>query len=143
MKNILLFLIISVAIWSCEMLNKTENTVKSENKIDLSFINNSKIYYEIALIACDSCVPISDIGYRVSVKLNKEQQIAISQIKAETWIKLLKDTSSDWAANLILYDLYDESAIVLEEFGKKTWQIYLKNNDIIFWEEKFGLKDNT
>jgi len=131
-------LLISLSLWffNChEQKNRPNENIKVEN--DLTFINNQKLKYAIALIACDTCAPIRDIGLRVIVPLSKEEEETIKKITPNTWIELLNDNKTDWAANLILYSLYDKDAFILSKNDdKETWDKYLKKEDLDFWNKE-------
>ena len=100
------------------------------------FINNNKIKYSIGNIACDTCVPIKSIGYRIFVSLNKKEQKIIKEIDKETWIYLLSNPKTDWAANLILYNLYNRDAFFLTKYNsRRLWLYILKKDDISFWKD--------
>ena len=51
-----------------------------KHRTDISFINNRDIHFDILNVACDSCFPIHDIGYRVRVKLSADEDSLIRTI---------------------------------------------------------------
>ena len=88
---------------------KREKNITNE----LSFINNRRINFSIKKVACDTCFPIFDIGYRVRVKLTPKQDSIIVRMKRREWLSLLNDETTDYAANILLYYIYNRDAIVL------------------------------
>ena len=88
------------------------------------------------MVACDSCVPIHDIGYRVRIKLSDKEDSIIKTIKRETWLSLLQDSTTDYATNALLYGLYDRDAIVLLcHRDINDWRLSMKESDLIFWKK--------
>ena len=139
MKLHLLFAFFLFTFLSCEA--QDNKTSKNINQLDLSFINNKKLKHSIALMACDTCAPmvdIMDIGYRVVVKLSEKDREVLKKIQPETWLNLLEGNSTDYASNLILYDIYDKDALrfnVCKDI--KTWRKYFKKEDFDFWKAQF------
>lgn len=116
--------------------------IERKTTMDLTFINNKKIKYYIGLVACDTCAPIINIGYRVVVELSEKEQEIIKKINSKTWLKLLNNDSTDYAANLILYDIYDKDALILSMYdSKELWNKYLKKDDLEHWSNL--LKNNS
>jgi len=97
-------------VFSCTLRKPAE--VK-KHRTNISFINNRDIHFDILKVACDSCFPIHDIGYRVRVKLSADEDSLIRTIKKEQWMQLLQNSATDYAANALLYSLYNRDAIVL------------------------------
>lgn len=101
MKRFGLLLIGVMLVITTNCNNQQLNNRYSSN--NLSFIKNDKLHYNILLVACDTCVPIINKGYRVRVKLTDKQKSIVKKIKKEMWRHLLSDKKTDFAANLILY----------------------------------------
>jgi len=136
MKIYLLFVSLSLLFFSCNA--QKNGTNENKKTMNLTFISNEKLQHSIVLMSCDTCVPIRNIGYRVIVQLSKKEEEAIKKITPNTWIELLNNNNSDWAANLILYSLYDKNAILLSRNDdKESWDKYLKKEDLDFWNNKF------
>ena len=78
----LLFLVtLSFTLYACK---PKENKQNKQQETDIQFINNRDLHYKILKIACDSCFPIYDIGYRVRIKLSDKEDSIIKTIKRET-----------------------------------------------------------
>lgn len=139
MKSIILFVSVLFLFSGCNAQNPETTTQGGSMKY--SFINNNKIKYSIVLTSCDTCIPITNIGYRVKVQLTKKEEIFVRKISSSTWDTLLNNINSDWAANLILYHIYDKDALLLSRNNnKELWTKYLKNDDISFWRQKLQKK---
>ena len=66
----------------------------------------------------------------------RERRI-VKSIKKDEWIELLLNNKTDWAANLILYDLYERNAVVFNTVikSRKDWVTVSKDTDVSYWEE--------
>ena len=135
MKYILIILFIATSVTlRARINNQGTNT--------LSFITNNKIKYEIVLVACDTCVPIRNIGYRINLVMTARQKAIIEKINDETWLKLLENPSKDFAANIILYSLYKKDAIIFFEYKDiYDWKRARKQNDVKCWKKLFMSKN--
>ena len=131
MKYILIILFIATSVTlRARANNQGTNT--------LSFITNNKIKYEIVLVACDTCVPIRNIGYRINLVMTARQKAIIEKINDETWLKLLENPSKDFAANIILYSLYKKDAIIFFEYKDVyDWKRARKQKDARYWKKLF------
>ena len=131
MKYILIILFIATNVTlRARINNQGTNT--------LSFITNNKIKYEIVLVACDTCVPIRNIGYRINLVMTARQKAIIEKINDETWLKLLENPSKDFAANIILYSLYKKDAIIFFEYKDVyDWKRARKQKDARYWKKLF------
>jgi hypothetical protein len=110
---------------------------------NIAFIKNQKLKYSIVLMACDTCVPIRNLGFRVVVEMSEQEMKIAQTIDGGTWLKLLLEKSSDFAANLILYQLFDKNAIPLLQIkNRELWVKYLRKEDISFWETLL-IKNNS
>lgn len=100
------------------------------------FINNRTIKYNILLVACDTCAPIHDIGYRVLISLSAKEDSIIKHISKRQWLSMLNDKKTDFAANLLLYRLYEREAIVLLHYNNAPeWRQAMKENDLHYWQQ--------
>ena len=136
MKNYFLIAFLSLLVFDCYSQNPKPNGNK--NTVDLAFISNENIKFETFLKSCVTCVPISNIGHRVRIHLSKEEEVKVRNITSETWKVLLNNSNSDWAANLILYSIYDKDAFLLSKYNnRELWSKNLKNEDLDFWNKKF------
>lgn len=122
----------------CELsISQSKNKIETItlHKASYKFIVNSKVKYEIGLVSCDTCAPITNVGYRVIVKLSDKEEKIARKINKATWLNLLNNPKSDWAANLILYDIKNKDAILIAKYTRKEWLKYMKKKDIQFWKD--------
>lgn len=110
-------------------------TVKAQNKI--KFIKNKTIKFEVVrksfeFIDTNNIVPAK---YFIKVNSNSNQRKEIKTLTSEDWKKLLNDTHSDWAANLILYDMYERNAFFFIIKNKRKWRMFQMERDIQYWSE--------
>ncbi len=125
MINVVLFSL--VIITKCVGQDNHEKKTDSIKKNQMEFINNKSLKYQIIILACDTCAPISNIGYRVLVELSNNERKLIKKISYAEWMRLLISEKSDWAANLILYNLFDRDASLLARRDTRSlWLKYLK-----------------
>jgi len=102
---------------------------------DVTFIKNNKIEYSIGMASCDTCVPIRNKGYRAIVMLSIENFKKAEGLSKECWMSLLENENTNWAANLILYSIYDRDALLLSRSNEKDWKKFLKKDDIDYWRK--------
>ena len=123
------------------MLLAIEANCRAQSK--WTFISNETLKHSIGLVACDSCVPIRNKGYRVIVHLTAEERQEIKSIDCREWMSLLNDTTSDYAANLILYSIYDKDAHLLSRRdSREIWIKYSKVDDLAFRRKKLCTKSD-
>ena len=100
------------------------------------FIDNRTIKYKIMKVACDTCAPIHDIGYRVIISLSAKEDSIIKHISKGQWLSMLNDKKTDFAANLLLYRLYEREGIVLLHYNNAPeWRQAMKENDLHYWQQ--------
>lgn len=106
------------------------------NAQDSSVISNSTIKYGVGRAA----VPIDSTGYIVissnyiiQVEIADSIKMALSKLSREQWLQYLQNPKTDWAANLLLYDLYKKDALLFVTRTREEWLIRLKNEDIGYW----------
>lgn len=132
MNRIILITLITFVFLGCDAQVKK---VDNNKKMDLSFIQNGKVKHSIVMLSCDTCAPITNTGFRVVVNLSKNEIVKVKKITTERWLQLLNDDKSDYLANLILYELYNKSAIrFLQIDNVKKWRKYMKKEDLKYWE---------
>ena len=86
------------------------------------------------LVACDTCAPIHDIGYRVIISLSAKEDSIIKHISKRQWLSMLNDKKTDFAANLLLYQLYEREAIMfLQIKDASDWRLAMKDDDLYYW----------
>ena len=139
MKKIVLFAIFTLTSHVCIA---QKSVIKAHNKQvsdDISFITNKKIKYSIPLTICDTCATISNIGgFKVFVDLSEKEEEIVRRINKKAWLMLLKNPKTDWAANLILYDIFDKNALLFSfpKLTRKDWLVCLREQDLKFWKNR-------
>jgi len=135
MRAIIIIVICTAFIGACNAQNSGKG-LREEQSDTLYFIDNKLINYSIVLLACDTCVPISNIGYRVRVDISKRNLELVKKIGYKKWMELLSSDKSDWAANLILYYIYNKDASLLARRNtRELWIRFLKEDDVDFWKK--------
>jgi hypothetical protein len=124
-------------VYSISFLFFVLTTVKGQKKI--AFIKNETIKFQVLrksmeFIDTNNIVPSK---YLIRVDLNEKQQKEVKILTKEDWMKLLKGIHTDWAANLILYYMYERDAFLYYSFinNKERWRLTEKKNDIQYWSE--------
>lgn len=131
-----LLVILLLSISSCNAQRANDENNKSKESLSASFINNEELKYSIKKVACDTCFPIRDIGYRVRVHLSSKQDSAIRNMSKVQWMSKLHDCNTDFAANILLYYLYDRDAFILLYNSEiQDWRKAMKEDDIHYWEK--------
>lgn len=129
----LLSLLLFVA-FSCHKRNGNTHLSHAKTPAYVPFINNRTIKYNILLVACDTCAPIHDIGYRVRISLSAKEDSIIKHISKRQWLSMLNDKKTDFAANLLLYQLYEREAIMfLQIKDASDWRLAMKDDDLYYW----------
>ena len=129
----LLSLLLFVA-FSCHKRNGNTHLQHAKTPAYVPFINNRTIKYNILLVACDTCAPIHDIGYRVRISLSAKEDSIIKHISKRQWLSMLNDKKTDFAANLLLYQLYEREAIMfLQIKDASDWRLAMKDDDLYYW----------
>ena len=129
----LLSLLLFVA-FSCHKRNGNTHLPHAKTPAYVPFINNRTIKYNILLVACDTCAPIHDIGYRVRISLSAKEDSIMKHISKRQWLSMLNDKKTDFAANLLLYQLYEREAIMfLQIKDASDWRLAMKDDDLYYW----------
>lgn len=73
--------------------------------------------------------------YLIQVELNDATKARLRKLKKQQWVALLNNETYDWAANLLLYDLFERDAIPYHVLVKdrNTWLEKLKTEEIAYW----------
>ena len=139
MKKVILFAIIALTFNACiaqKTANKRDNQQVSE---DISFITNEKIEYLAMLTLCDTCAIITNGGFKVIIRLSEKEEGTVRRVTNKTWLKLLKNPKTDWAANLMLYYVFRRNAILYyPKMTMKEWFLYLREDDLKYWKNKLS-----
>jgi hypothetical protein len=99
-------------VYFISLLFFAQGNVKGQNK--MTFIKNETIKFQVLrkrmeFIDSNNIVPSK---FLIRVDLNDKQQKKVKTLAKEGWMKLLKDIHINWAANLILYNMYERDAFL-------------------------------
>ena len=73
---------------------------------------------------------------RVGLELDKKTVDFLLQQSPDFWMIRLKDTTSDWASNLTLYNIHARDAEMLANvFNTRQLWMKIKNGEIAAWKE--------
>ena len=126
--------LLMLVILSCNKHKEIAPKLLPKAHACVPFIDNRTIKYNITLVACDTCAPIHDIGYRVRISLSAKEDSIIKLINKRQWLSMLNDKKTDFAANLLLYRLYARDAVVfLHIKDAADWRLSLKDDDLYYW----------
>ena len=137
------FLISIIFVFFFSYVSISQTTAKKivkEHKI--KFVNN-KIQFNVGWASKPSKENGLMVGYgdRLFLDLTDKQIEKIELLRCDELLVLLKDDKTDWAINLILYYIYDQSAALFYpdyDDTREKWLRFSKDNDIKFWTEKFA-----
>ncbi|NNV55077.1 hypothetical protein [Limnovirga soli] len=104
------------------------------------YINNDSIQYKVLLTYReDSLGDFLPSIYTVSVKIKDSSMLnTIKSLSNSDWLKLLTNEKSDWAANLLLYNLYNKDATRFTVIRTRdNWISRRKNEDVEYWRKTF------
>ena len=141
--NMLVIALVFIAS-SCNTQSKEQQKEEQQNnieeQIDLSFIENKSIEYGFFRMLNTTVAPfVHYAGLSVHVLLlTEEQDEIVRKLDKQTWLNLLNSPNSDFAANLILYDIYNKdgtglSVLEEEDSSDVLWRKYYKAEDLDYW----------
>lgn len=92
-------------------------------------------WYQTSMQINDSGLVLA--RYVVVPKIRKGLIKKISRLKKAEWMELIKDSTTDWAANLYLYALYKKDASQLIDIPDPVqyWRSCCKKADQIYWDK--------
>lgn len=111
--------------------------VVAASPIDTSFVRNDRIQFDFGRALCDTCVPQMSMDYHVSITIDSANE-KLNALSDAFLLRKLSDTTTDWAANLILYSKYHKDAIPLMHSDRETWIRIHKEEDVAYWKQKLG-----
>ena len=106
-----------------------------EKAMNANRIDNDSIKFEIIMVSSNLlALPPSPRQYLVYIEFSDEQLRELASFKPNYWYKLLEDTKTDWATNLILYSLHQKDAFLIKENDQFEWRLLEKRSDIGYWK---------
>ncbi|WPQ61700.1 hypothetical protein SIO70_25395 [Chitinophaga sancti] len=101
-------------------------------------INNSNISYGVWIVGPQyKNGKMMGALYQVRVDKQTGDSALIANMKSNEWISALKNPETDWAANLLLYELYRKRGFILSGMKPDIWREKFKNEDLEFWTNFF------
>ena len=137
MKFSIVIIALILTVSSCNVQSKEQQN-NIDKPMDLSFIDNKSIEYGFVRRLDTTVAPfIHYPGLFVNVELTNEQYEIVRKFDKRTWLNLLNSPDSDFAANLILYSIYDKDIIISywEDNLCEVWKKYDKDEDLDYWEQ--------
>jgi len=131
--------IVFFAILSLFLTNKVMCQVSTSS----AHLNNDSIKFEIyrtssKFVGTGKIIPSKTI---IKVVITDTMRKEIKKWRYSDWIKLLSATQTDWAANLMLYDIYEKDATVFKVIKTRDdWEGSYKKKDIDFWKKRLKNK---
>ncbi|MES2777610.1 MAG: hypothetical protein V4722_25750 [Bacteroidota bacterium] len=88
--------------------------------------------YSMQLLDSNKATPSKCV---IEVAIPTKQKAKLKLVSSQQWLQWLKSDSTDWAANLILYDLYQRDADIYYGVikNKKDWLLVGKESEIDYW----------
>jgi hypothetical protein len=125
---------IAVFIVACMLyVKQTSGQINEVNK----FINNDSIKFDLVMTMPDFENGIYHSDYALIVNsLDSAERVIVQSLNKNQWVQLLKNSKSDWAANIILYSMYKKSAGIFRA-AVKTRDSWIENSrqaDIDYWQ---------
>ena len=104
---------------------------------DINWIRNDSIKYDVVFSDGIFQTP-KDYIYPTNLTVIKKQ--SLDSINYNQWLILLADTNTDWAANLLLYYMYQKDAFLFViNTDRKKW-LHDKKDDDEYWKENLPNK---
>ncbi len=119
--------------------SKTREDVKEQDSEFYFLFNNENINYAIILVPDRSEFPIISY-YRVEIESVADPQIhGLRSMYSDNWLSLLNNEKTDWAANIVLYYLYQRDAFELSKYeNPNKWRKFMKQRDVKYWNAMFN-----
>ncbi|MGZ3923981.1 MAG: hypothetical protein ACXVBJ_09440 [Flavisolibacter sp.] len=110
----------------------------SFSQSEKSYLTNDSIKYNIVISNNRLLKKQTYTGprYFVLIEMPKKLKKYFLSKDTEFWMKSLTDTTSDWAANLILYYIYEKDALIMTFIGRGLikWSA-IRTEEIEAWRE--------
>jgi len=99
---------------------------------DIKWISNDSIKFDVVFSDGIFQKP-KDYIYPTNLTVIKKQ--SLDSINYNQWLILLADTNTDWAANLLLYYMYQKDAFLfVANTNRKEW-LHDKKDDDEYWKD--------
>lgn len=108
------------------------------NKIFLR-LNNSSIKFQVyrASLYVIGENKVTDPKFLITVTKKGSDAKTLKAISREDWLAALNNPKCDWAANLLLYEMYKKDATIFEVVkAREQWLNGYKQTDVEFWQKE-------
>lgn len=120
------------------MIILSSNTFCQSYLTDSTYLKNDSIKYEIVFKTRSILSQKHDkkIGYYIDLDIPKPIKQKLIKKDSIFWINKLSDETSDWAANLVLYYIFDREAVLIKavENDRTKW-MKIRTNEIEYWRK--------
>jgi hypothetical protein len=118
----------------------SQDTIKDKY---IAFLDNKNISFIIYNYGADLTESVKPKSY-TTLETNFKDSAWVKYFKtlsSTEWISLLNDPEKDWAANLVLYQIYERDATVFKIIkGRNEWIGVLRQSDISYWKSFLSLR---
>ncbi len=107
------------------------------DSLDRTLFNNDSIRYMVVRVAekINSSSPAKITMRYIDIEIPRHLRKYLLTLKMDFWLQRLSNENSDWATNLVLYNLYKRDAILLAVVytNRNKW-LKGKNEDVEYWK---------
>ena len=115
------------------------NVMIAQSSIE-SYFKNDSIKFQILR----TTKPLSKdrntrvLFYHLMVSLPEKLKKSLLQKDSIFWLKKFDDEKSDWAANVLLYYIYERDAALLVVYNTRDAWLPYKQNQVRYWRKYFA-----
>lgn len=136
---ICLNILTSLLLMGCSGNTANRPDVSAPRPKEIPFPTNTEIEYGIGRALDTTVAPFRSGDFKVTILSDGETEMPEAFDNA-LLLQKLKDTSTNWAANLLLYAKHDRDAFTLRNCDITTWRRVYKADDVRYWNEKLNPK---
>jgi hypothetical protein len=118
----------------CALLFVSYHVAFSQTKQNV--VDNSTVAFDVVRyfmrITTNGVVPAKFV---ISVKVPSEEKEKFKQSDKFKLLELLSNEETDWATNLLLYDVFEKDASILLLYDREEWVYEAKETDIEYWRK--------
>lgn len=106
-------------------------------QVDTAFVNNDAFTFKVlSVVKEDSLGDFMYSMYWVDIAFpDYAFRTKLKALPKNKWLQLLENENSDWAANLILYNLYErDAARYTVVHTREAWMYKRKADEIEYWK---------
>ena len=105
------------------------------------YINNRNVQFRVWFISpqIDDTIVVVEPKFVVHVTMDDNVKSLVKYLKRDDWRLLLRDTTMDWATNLLLYELYKKDGHRFKGIlNRDEWISVSAKEDEEFWMSKLS-----